>query len=109
MAIEPEYADLFSDTVFLVPSASVDAYGKRVYTASAASVAAHIVYEVMLTRDEQGREVTQTGKAYLYGVPTVDTSYRIILSDGASPVLLGVDERWDEDGPHHTVVRFGKG
>lgn len=110
MAIETDYEEMFSEVVILVPPASMDKYGKHSYTASAgASCAAHIVAEILVLRDAQGREVVQTGKAYLYGTPTVAVTYRIILPDADTPVVLAVDEVVAEDGPHHTVVRFGEG
>jgi len=109
MAIESAYRELFSETVTLYPPASTDKYGRRTNTASASvSVPAHLVAETILTRTPDGRDVVETGKVYLYGEVTVTTDYLIVLADGASPVILGVDTPHDQNGWHHTVVRVGK-
>ena len=110
MALEPQYRELFSESVTLFPSASVDKYGKRSHTASASVVVpAHLTAETVLTYTPDGREVVETGKIYLYGYfPNIDTDYKIVLQDGASPVIIGVDTPHDNVSGHHTVVRVGK-
>lgn len=111
MSIESNYRELFSETVVLYPQVSRDKYGKRTHvTASlAASVPAHIVGETKMTLDVEGREVVETGKVYLYGDWPVTTDYLIVLPNGASPVIIGVDTPYDQNGAHHTVVTIGKG
>lgn len=108
--IEPEFRELFSEQVTLFPQASKDKYGKRTFASAGVVVPAHLVAETMLTRDENGNEVVQTGKAYLYGdySASVSTNHKILLDDGSSPVIIGVDTPYDQNGPHHTVVRFGR-
>lgn len=109
MSIESQYLELFSERVTLYPPATVDKYGKRSWTASASvSACAHLVSEVSLTRDPDGREVTETGRVYIYGTPTVTTDYKIRLEDGSEPVIIGVDVPHDNVGAHHTVVRIGR-
>jgi hypothetical protein len=108
VGIESDFRELFSETVTLFPPSSVDKYGKRTFSASGVSACAHLVSEVSLTRDGDGREVTEIGRVYLYGTPTVNTDYRILLGDGSSPVIIGVDTPYDQNGPHHTVVRIGR-
>lgn len=108
MAIETDYRELFSETVTLLPKVSVDKYGRRSHAASATPVAAHLVYETKLARDPDGREVMETGRVYLYGdYENIDTDYLIVLPDGSSPVIIGVNTPHDNNGAHHTVVRFG--
>lgn len=107
MAIEPEYKELFSEYVTLFASASVDAYGKRSWGASS-TASAHLVNDRKLTRMADGREIVETGKAYLWGTPTVDVDSRLVLMDGSEPIIIGVDVVYADDGPHHTVVRFGE-
>lgn len=110
MSIESNYRELFSETVVLYPSASIDKYGKRSFVAAsaAASIPAHIVSETKMTIDVEGREVVETGQVYLYGNYTVTSDYQIVLPDGSKPVIIGVDNPHDENGAHHTVVRIGK-
>lgn len=108
MAIEPEYRELFSESVTLYPRVSMDKYGRRTHSASPVTVPAHIVAEVKLTVTADGREVVESGKVYLYGsYENVDTDYLIVLPDGSSPVILAVDTPYDNIGAHHTVVTVG--
>lgn len=107
MAIEPEYRELFSESVTLYPKVSIDKYGRRTH-GSASTVAAHIVAETKLTVTTDGREVVESGKVYLYGsYQNVDTDYLIVLPDGSSPVIIAVDTPHDQIGAHHTVVTVG--
>jgi hypothetical protein len=108
MGIESDYRELFSETVTLFPPTALDKYGKRTFSASGVSACAHLVSDISLSRDQDGREVTEVGKVYLYGVFTVTTDYKIVLSDGSSPVIIGVDTPFDPAGAHHTVVRIGR-
>lgn len=109
MSIEAEYRELFSEQVTLLPKVSMDKYGHRTHAASATPIPAHLVAETRLTRTTDGREVVETGRAYLFGAfPDVDTDYLIVLPDGSSPVIIGVDTPHDNIGAHHTVVRFGR-
>lgn len=108
MAIESDYRELFSETVTLFPPTATDKYGKRTFSASGVSACAHLVSDISLSRDQDGREVTEVGKVYLYGVFTVTTDHKIVLADGSSPVIIGVDTPFDPAGAHHTVVRIGR-
>jgi len=109
MGIESSFRELFSESITLFPPASTDKYGRRTHSgAGSVVVPAHLVSEVVLTRSPDGRDVVETGKVYLYGPQTVTTDYLILLPDGSSPVILGVDTPHDQNGAHHTVVRVGK-
>lgn len=110
MAIESAFRELFSETVTLYPSTAQDIYGKYTYVAASAAVtaSAHYSSERELLRDADGREVVQTGKIYLYGVFTVDETYKLVLDDGTEPPIIGVDQPHDQNGAHHTVIRVGE-
>lgn len=106
MTLDRRLLELFSERVIFFPSASVDKYGKRAFTASASVTAcAHYVSETVLTRDAEGRDVIETGRYYIYGTIPVTTDSRIRLPNGTEPIIVGVDTPHDEDGWHHTVVR----
>lgn len=109
MAIESDFLELFSERITLFPPATVDKYGKRSWTASASvSACAHLMSEVSLTRDQDGREVTEIGRVLVYGTPTVTNDYKIQMSDGTEPIIIGVDVPHDQNGAHHTVIRIGR-
>ncbi len=101
--IEPAYAELFSETVTISPSSSMDVYGKYTYGTGVSS-SAHLVLGTKLTVTPDGREVVEIGKAYLYGQVAVTVSSKIVLADGTVPVIIFVDKVYDQDGWHHTVV-----
>ena len=109
MAIETEYLSMMPDTITLYATTTLDAYGKRTFSSTGTSYRCRIQAEAKMVRDAQGREVTITGKAYLYGAPTVTNDYRIVLPDGSSPVIYDVNQNGDDSGNHHTVVYFGAG
>ena len=108
MAIESDFLELFSERITLYPPATLDKYGKRSFSASGVTACAHLVSEVSLSRDQDGREVTETGRIYVYGTPTVTTDYRLVLTDGSEPIIIGVDVPHDQNGAHHTVIRIGR-
>jgi hypothetical protein len=108
MAIEPQYRELFSETVTLYPPAAVDKYGKRTWSASGVSACAHLMAENQLSKTADGRDVLETGKVFLYGQFTVTTDYRIVLADGTEPIIIAVDTPYDQNGWHHTVIRIGR-
>lgn len=106
MSIERQFLELFSETVTLIPSASVNKYGGRAFNeAASVSACAHYVSETTLTRDAEGRDVVETGRYYLYGTFPVTTDYKIRLEDGTEPIIVAVDTPHDQNGWHHTVVR----
>jgi len=108
MSLERNFRELFSQTVTLFPSASLDKYGKRTFTASASVTAcAHYVSETILRRSPEGRDVLEDGRFYLYGVFPVTNDYKLRLEDGTEPIIVGVDTPFDENGAHHTVVHVG--
>lgn len=110
MAIETNFRELFSETVTLIPPASVDKYGRRILDTSASITAsAHLMSELRNIRNPDGRTVTETGKVFLYGTYTqVDDDWTLQLSDGKRPVILTVDTPHDQAGAHHTVISFGE-
>jgi hypothetical protein len=64
--------------------------------------------EEKLTKSADGRDVIETGKLFLYGEFAVTTDYRLRLADGTEPIIIAVDEPYDQNGWHHTVIRIGQ-
>lgn len=108
MGIESLFADLMPATVTVYPRSAIDQYGKRSWSASGTSYSCRIQADTGVMRDAEGREVVITGRAYLYGAPVLTTDHKIVLPDGSSPVIVSVATVEDEDGPHHTMIRFGR-
>jgi len=116
MSLSPRLKPLFNTAITTVPYTTLDKFGKRTFAASlAASWAAKIEYETVLSRSPESRLVVDTGRALIYGdAGSVTSDYLLILGAGsasttaASPVLVSVDVMDDDDGAHHTVIRFGR-
>lgn len=108
MAIERAYLELFSETVTLYEPESTDKYGKRTWASSGVSACAHLMAEEKLSKTADGRDVLETGKVLLYGQFNVTTDHRIELEDGSEPIIIAVDEPYDQNGWHHTVIRIGQ-
>lgn len=105
--IESNYRDLFSQTVVLYAPSTLDAYGKRTFSASAQSFSAHFISEVKQMTTPDGRTVVSAGRVYLYGTSDATTDYQMVINGSASPVILSVDNLYDDAGRHHTVITYG--
>jgi hypothetical protein len=110
MAIESQFRELFSETVSLYPPSATDKYGKRTYpSGSVVTASAHLMSELRNVRTPDGRDVVETGRAYLYGAFTQVTTDWAIVVGSSSPVILYVDIPFDQNGAHHTVIGYGEG
>jgi hypothetical protein len=107
MSIESQFRELFSESASFYAESTVDKYGKRSFSASPIVAAAHLVTETELSRTPDGREVVETGRLYLYGEVDVTVDHKVRLQNGAEPIVIAVDTPYDQNGPHHTVVRLG--
>lgn len=107
MTIESEYLALMPSTVTVYAKSSRDAYGKASFSGTGTSLRCRIQMDKKVTTDAENRTVTQDGTIYVYGTTTVSTDDRLVLPDGSDKLILSVETRNDESGPHHTVIRFG--
>jgi len=109
VAISSEFLPLMLETVTLKGQSSLDRYGKQTFAASGTSYRARLVWEERILRDQQGREIVETGRAILYGAAaSATTQWQITLPDGSTPKITSVDTIQDEDGDHHSVIGFGQ-
>jgi hypothetical protein len=107
--MDPLLAEFLTDTIAISGATSVDLYGKRAF-AQSQTYPCRVVYETRLIRKQDGRDVVETGRAYIDGNPAITTDSKITLGDGSSPVVVSVDPVTDENGAaDHVVVRFGTG
>lgn len=109
-------AEFMTDSVvFTAPlagTAGKDKYNKRTFatagTALVRTVLGRLVFDTILRKDAQGREIVELGRFITLGPPTPE----ILLSDrmvfsGRTAIIQAVDPISDENGAHHTVVKFG--
>lgn len=90
-------AGLLRQTVTAYPPASKDVYGKATFS-TGVEYAARVEPATELLRDPSGKEVTVTANVILSGEPTIDTTYKIELPDGSTPVIVGVERNVDGQG-----------
>lgn len=101
------FADMLADTITITKESAKDKYGKQTFGGTVLTYTCRVQEESKLIRDPAGKEVVQTGAAYIPGVTNISTSDKLTLPDGSVPVILAVDVARDDTEDHHTVVRFG--
>ena len=109
-AIYAKVAEFMTDSVVFTPKASVDKYGKTTFGASNTNrtVTGRLIYDTTKTKDVQGIEVVDIGRFITNGPETsITVNHRMVV--GADTFTInGVDNISDENGAHHTVIRFGR-
>jgi len=109
-AIYNKVAEFMTDSVVFTPRASVDKYNKTTYGAAGINVTAtgRLIYDTTKTRDVQGTEVVDIGRFITKGPQTsITVNHRMVV--GADTFSINaVDNIADENGAHHTVIRFGR-
>lgn len=107
MGIEKDFSEMMPHTIVLAAQSSLDSYGRPSW-GSGTSYQCRVVYQQTMTRDADGREVVQRGKALLYGVAlSAAVQYKLTLPDGTQPRVLDVKQLKDQNGDHHTEIGFG--
>jgi head-tail adaptor len=109
-AIYNKVAEFMTDTVVFTPKASVDKYNKTTFGNAQTNVSAtgRLIYDTTRSRDIQGVEVTDIGRFITKGPQTsITVAHRMVV--GADTFTINaVDNIADENGAHHTVIRFGR-
>jgi hypothetical protein len=104
------YRHLMSSTVTVEARTGVDGFGKPTYGAGT-SYRCHISRRKRLIRNERGEEIVSGQALYLDAAPDVALTALLTLSASDSslvhPVLVAVERRFDNAGPHHTVLYLG--
>ena len=109
MTIETAFSVMMTQTVSVYAKTSRDAYGKGTFSGTAATFKARVQEDRDVTSGTDMREVMETGTVYAYGTPTVTVDDKIVLPDATVCKVTQVTIVSDENGPHHTVIRFGPG
>ena len=107
-AIYPKVAEFMTDTVTFTAKASVDKYNKPIFANSSTTVTGRLIYDTTKSKDVQGVEVVDIGRFIPYGPATsITVSHRMVV--GADTFTINaIDNIADENGAHHTVIRFGR-
>ena len=107
-AIYPKVAEFMTDTVTFTAKASVDKYNKPTFANASTTVTGRLIYDTTKSKDVQGIEVVDIGRFITYGPATsITVSHRMVV--GADTFTINaIDNIADENGAHHTVIRFGR-
>jgi len=106
-AIYSKVAEFMTDSVVFTAKASVDKYNKPTFSGNT-TVTGRLIYDTVKSRDVQGVEVVDVGRFITNGPAlTLTVSHRMVV--GADTFSINaVDQIADENGAHHTVIRFGR-
>lgn len=106
--IYSKVAEFMTDSVVFTAKASVDKYNKPTFSNSSSTVTGRLIYDTVKSKDVQGIEVVDIGRFITYGPATsITVNHRMVV--GADTFTInGIDNIKDENGDHHTVVRFGR-
>ena len=107
-AIYNKVAEFMTDTVSFYAKSTVDKYNKTTFSNNASSVVGRLIYDTLKSRDVQGTEVVDIGRFITKGPQTsITVNHRMVV--GADTFTINaVDNIADENGAHHTVIRFGR-
>ena len=107
-AIYSKVAEFMTDSVVFTAKASVDKYNKPTFSNSNTTVTGRLIYDTVKSKDVQGIEVVDIGRFITKGpATTITVAHRMVV--GADTFTINaVDNIADENGAHHTVIRFGR-
>lgn len=107
-AIYNKVAEFMTDTVSFYAKSTVDKYNKSTFAASPTSVVGRLIYDTVKSRDVQGTEVVDIGRFITKGPATSITVNHKMVVGADTFTVNSVDNIADENGAHHTVIRFGR-
>lgn len=105
--IYPLVAEFMTDTVSFYPKSSIDKYGKASF-GSVVTVTGRLIYDTTKSKDVQGTEVYDVGRFITYGpAMSITVNHKMVV--GADTFTINaIDQLKDENGDHHTVIKFGR-
>jgi D-Tyr-tRNAtyr deacylase len=107
-AIYSKVAEFLTDSVVFTAKASVDKYNKPTFSATSTTVTGRLIYETTKSKDVQGQEVVDIGRFITNGPATTITVGHKMVVGADTFTINAVDNIADENGAHHTVIRFGR-
>lgn len=107
-AIYNKVAEFMTDSVVFTAKSAVDKYGKASFGGEAVNATGRLIYDTVRSKDVQGVEVTDIGRFITKGPYTSITVSHKMVVGSETFTINGVDNIADENGAHHTVIRFGR-
>ena len=106
-AIYTDVAEFMTDSVVFTAKASVDKYNTPTFSGNT-TVTGRLINEVTKSKDVQGQEIVDAGRFITYGPQTTITVGHRMVVGADTFTINAVDQISDENGAHHTVIRFGR-
>lgn len=106
------FETLMSSSVTIEDKSGDDTYGNPTYKAPV-RYKAHISRQRRIVRNATGQQIVSEQAIYLNGSPSTLPTARVTLSTGdvgsteswsIHPLIVAVERRFDQKGPHHTVL-----
>ena len=109
-AIYTKVAEFMTDSVVFTPRASVDKYNKPTFGGAGTNVTVtgRLIYDTTKSKDVQGIEVVDIGLFITLGPASTITLGHSMVVGVDTFTINAVDNISDENGAHHTVIRFGR-
>lgn len=108
MVFDPAFSELMPDTCSFTNGTAVDNYGKRSFGTAYTKIG-RLIYDAEAVRTEDKREFSVTGKFLTDGpLLNVTLTSTMTLPDSSKAIIYAIDQLKDEDGDHHTAVKFGR-
>lgn len=108
------WSRLMSSTVLVAARLGTDDYAKPNYD-TAVAYKAHLSRKAQLVRTQDGQQVQSLLSAHLNSSVVILPTAQVTLSTAdvgsteatlTHPTIVAVDRRYDQGGPHHTVLFF---
>jgi len=107
-AIYAKVLDFMTDTAVFTSQSAVDKYNKATFAGAVVTATGRLINDTTRSRDAQGIEVTDVGRFITYGPQTTITvGHRMVIGSDTF-TINAIDNIADENGAHHTVIRFGR-
>ena len=107
-AIYNKVAEFMTDSVVFTAKNSVDKYNKPTFSNSSTTVTGRLIYDTVKSKDVQGIEVVDIGRFITKGPATTITVGHKMVVGADTFTINAIDNIADENGAHHTVIRFGR-
>ena len=107
-AIYNKVAEFMTDTVVFTGKSAVDKYNKSTFGGAVVTATGRLIYDTVRSRDVQGVEVTDVGRFITNGPQTTITVAHRMVVGAETFTINAVDNISDENGAHHTLIRFGR-
>ena len=103
MAFDVELLQMMPSLIQLKKLVSRNRYGEPTYGATT-SWRAYIAAKRQTIRNAEGQDIVSNSVVYIGGAPVITTDDQLVLPDGSTPPIIGVDLFYDDKAEYATVL-----